>query len=404
MEPVDSDTQRRRALAEEYDKRPDPIFAKITGRGTIELPITPSGRMFVLPAGGQGYALNLLDLFRADDPATALPLIQYGNATGADAGQWYQVNFAQRYNSAPRVVASGVYRTGDQPQRSYTAPSFSAPRFTMPTFTGPNFAVPPLSIPSLSITLPPFVSNPDWRTDLRNRIRNLYKKMLAWAGRGMHDGMSDKGPSWWKSAFNGPANVCQGALYGPEGMDFDTHKTLNFDASGNPIESPSSTSAYTKTADKMDELGNAIAANMEDIVNRIIPSDIQKFRDNSQTSINSTLGSYNKNVKSMFGSYNKNLQGEMNKYNAQLNNKIGTFSGNLQTQMDGFSNSLQDATNQVSKQAENSINQAINQLYSFIGIPGTNRLTVAQIKSVTVDGFQFLSQGDMEIQWIAVGS
>jgi len=402
VEPVDQDTERRRALSEEYEKRPDPIFAKITGRGRVELPVTPSGHMFVLPAGGQGYALNLLDLFQT---VTALPLIQYGNATGANAGQWYQVAFPKRYSSTPNVVASGVYRTGNQTQRQYTAPTFSAPRFTVPTFSAPNFTIPSLAVPTLGISLPALETT-NWKSDLRANIGSFYRMMMGNFAKYSHDALSKA------DVTKGPGNAIQGVIYGPSWADIDTDDQIVLDSYGYPsaytargkypAESPDA--IYARTKERMKQFGERVAGVAEDIANRLIPDAIKKFRDSSQASINSTLGSYNKGIKSMLGSYNKNLQSEMNKYTAQLNNKIGTFSGNLQTQMNGFSNSVQDATNQVSKQAENSINQAINQLYSFLGCPATNRLTVAQIKSVTVDGFQFLSQGDMEIQWIAVGS
>lgn len=367
-------------------------------------PIPPGIRARIIPAGGRAQAFNLRDIISGIiSPEAALPLMQWGDATGSDVGQWYQVVFPTKYSALPRVVASALYQSGQQPSQTYTPPQLTAPTFVAPTFVAPTFNPPSVTAPSLSITLPTWESARDWRTDLRSRIRNLYKKLMAWMGRGLHDGMSDKGPSWWKSIFNGPGNVCQGAVYGPEGMDFDTHVTLNFDSYGNPIENPSSTSAYTRTANRMDELGDAIAGGLETIVNTIIPSDFTKFRDNAQGAINAGLGTYKANIDSMMSGYNTQLKDAMKSYTDGLTTRMNDYTSRLTTQMNTFSSNLTNALNQVTALAQKSINESINQLYAFIGLPKDTKASIVEIRAITQDGFQFLSQGNSEIHWFAIG-
>jgi hypothetical protein len=320
------------------------------------------------------------------------PVILYGSAKGSQKATWYKVSFSQRFSAQPTVTATAFYRPGTQPKKVYTAPTWTPPSFTAPTVSAPVLSI---TIPALSISLPTWDKASDWRTDLRAKVRAVYKKLMSRGGLAIHDMLNDKGPSWWVSIFNGPGNAIQGALYGPPGTDFNTHNNITFDAAGNPIQPPADGSAYSRTTGAMDELGNAIAGGLETIVNTIIPNDITRFRDNTQSSINSTLTTFKNNTQN-------NINSALATYKTNIDKMMGDYTAQLKSQMTAFSQSVQSAVNQNAKLAENAVNSAIDILYEHVGLPQEATITVVQLRNVSVDGFEFLSQGDTEIHWIAL--
>jgi len=321
----------------------------------------------------------------------------------------------------PRVVASALYQRGEQPEQDYvppqvTAPTFVAPEFAAPSFVAPNVSAPIMSsIPTLSIALPTWDGPRDWRTDLRTKVRNSYKSLMARAAQAIHDKFSGHGPSLYPNLFNGPGNAASGALFGPPGKDYDTDPgQIYFDSAGLPLQAPDSQSAYAMTTAVMDRLADGIAGGLEDIVNTIVPTDITRFRDKVQTSLNTSLGEYTGKINETLDEYKGNIDGMMNGYNTDLKDamrsytealtaQMNEYTNRMTDQMNVFSSNLTSALNQVTALAQRSINESINQLYAFIGLPKDTKASLVEMRAITVDGFQFLSQGNTEINWLAIG-
>lgn len=331
------------------------FLSQIKKPATVELANPPVEGMAVRAASGP---FGIIDFEKYFDSG---PLIQYGSATGPNTATWYRVTFSKRFATIPKVTATALYRPGTQPKKVYTAPVWVAPTFNAPKFTAPH-----LTAPTISINIPTW-NMPDYRQDIKDSMNSTYLEFMKKVADKMHDAI-DADPIKWA------ANGLRKFIYGE-----DTTKP------------PWQYSVYSLTAWAWETFSGVMGDKFWDLVARVIPDNFTRFRDQVQKSVNDSLGAYRDKINTQTDTFKTNLQDQMDAYNQQMRDQMNAWSASLQT-----------AVNQLTKLAENSVNSAIDILYEHIGLPQNATITVCQLRNITVDGFDFLSQGNMEINWLAL--
>lgn len=108
------------------------------------------------------------------------------------------------------------------------------------------------------------------------------------------------------------------------------------------------------------------------------------------------------------------INNEVNKLRQSIDNQVNDTVKEIEMGVDNRLNDITDATNNaISKnysnmqdqidQVQARVNNRLDDLYEMWGIPDNVAIAPVHVRNVDKNGFEWLSLGDMKIQWIAVG-